>query len=181
MLWWVKIRKKKMWMGHRFGSSYMLTEARESGADDVSTWSTYVYALRAPLDLTHLRNRQLRQLLGDCPLTIRISVTALNLEYEYMSTYRKKRKQCGCPSSRVDHTNITDAGCLLFASRPPWSPPCRPRRSSSRIPCQSPRCRWRGREWSRRSLTSASISKEKKKHKTPISWGSYHEQPSSHH
>jgi len=33
-----------------------------------------------------------------------------------MSTYRKKRKQCGCHSSRLDHTNITDAGRLLFAS-----------------------------------------------------------------
>ena len=76
-------------MGHRFGSSYKLTEARESGADDVSTWSTYVYALRALLDLTHLRNRQLRQLLGACPLTIRISVTALNLEYEYIQKESK--------------------------------------------------------------------------------------------
>ena len=43
-------------MAHRSGPFYMLNEARESGADDVSTWSDYV-ALRALLDLTHLWNR----------------------------------------------------------------------------------------------------------------------------
>ena len=56
-------------MGHRSGPSYMLNEARESGADDVSTWSDYV-ALRALLDLTHLGNRQF---LITRPLMTRIS------------------------------------------------------------------------------------------------------------
>ena len=63
-------------MKHRFGPSYMLTEARESGVDDVSTWSTYVRAPRANRsDPSRESPLQLRQSLGDSSWT---SVTALN-------------------------------------------------------------------------------------------------------
>jgi len=72
-----------MCMEHRFGPSYMLTEARESGADDVSTWSTYERAPRAigsnPFKESPVGNHwEISVWRRTHPLMTRISVTALN-------------------------------------------------------------------------------------------------------